>query len=135
MGPETVWWRGAKGFGETFASRWVGLRLPHPSGYSLDLPELPRASQKFHGDFEERLSEEQNPQPPRSARERAQGQVPARDGVLGEVLGKVLILLVPRRDARAKHLSEHLPEHRVSGWHLPEHSLEHFWGVGGFALL
>ena len=29
---------------------------------------------------------------------RVLGEVPAKNGVLGEVLGKVLVLLVPRRD-------------------------------------
>ena len=74
-------------------------------------------------------TEVQNPQTPKSARESAQ-RGPARNGVLGEMLGKVLVLLVPRRDTRGKHFSEHFPEHPVSGRHLSEHSPEHFWGLG-----
>ena len=62
---------------------------------------------------------------------RVLGEVPARNGVLTEVLGKVLVLLVPRRNTRGKHFSEH----PVSGQHLSKHSPEHFWGVGRFALL
>ena len=58
------------------------------------------------------------------------GEVPERNGVLGEVLGKVLVLLVPRRDTRGEHFSEHFPEHPVSGRHLSEHSPEHFWAGG-----
>ena len=34
-----------------------------------------------------------------------------------------------------KHFSKHFPEHPVSARHLPEHSFEHFWGVGGLAPL
>ena len=55
------------------------------------------------------------------------GRVPARNGVLGEVFA-------PCVSSRNKD-DEHFPEHPVSGRHLSEHSPEHFWGVGGFALL
>ena len=63
---------------------------------------------------------------------RVLGEVPARNGVLREVLRKVLVLLVSRRDTRDKHFSEHLPEHPGSGRHPSEHSPEHFWGNWGF---
>ena len=76
------------------------------------------------------------PPTPKSARESAQErEVPPRNGVLGEVLGNLLVLLVPSRDTQDEHFSEHLPKHPTSGRHIPEHSPEHFWGIGGFALL
>ena len=78
-------------------------------------------------------TEAQNPQPPKVLG-RVLGEVPARNRVLVEMLGKVLVLLVPRRDTRGKHFSEHFPEHPVSGRHLSEHSPEHFLGFRGFCL-
>ena len=38
---------------------------------------------------------------------RVLGEVVARNGVLGEVLGKMLLLLVLRRDKEEKHFFEH----------------------------
>ena len=66
---------------------------------------------------------------------RVLGGVLARNGVLGEVLGKVLVPCVSFRNKEDEHFPEHLPEHPVSGQHLAEHSPEHLLGVGGFALL
>ena len=75
-------------------------------------------------------TEAQTPQPPKVLGS-VLGEVQARNGVLEELLGKVLVLLVPRKDTKDKHFSKHFPEHPVSGQQLPEHSPEHFWGVGG----
>ena len=70
-------------------------------------------------------TEVQNPPAPQKCSGEGSEEVPARNGVLGQALGKVLVLLVLRRDTRDKHFSEHFPEHPVSGRHLPEHSPEH----------
>ena len=76
------------------------------------------------------LQKRKNPQPPKVLG-RVLREVLARIRVLGEVLGKVLVLLVPGRDTRR---TSTFPS-PVSGRHLSEHSPEHFWGVGGVALL
>ena len=66
---------------------------------------------------------------------RVLGEVPARNGGLGEVLRKVLVLLVLGRDTKHRDFSKHFPEHPVFWPASPRALSRALLGVGGFALL